>query len=53
MIIFGKPIHTRNIICYVFMLLGVGLIVFGFCEGSFAEIVKTSVLIVLSHDIKT
>ena len=29
MIIFGKPIHTHNIICYVFMLLGVGLIYFG------------------------
>jgi hypothetical protein len=28
MIIFGKPIHTHNILCYVFMLLGVGLIWF-------------------------
>jgi len=33
MIIFGKPIHTHNIICYVFMLLGVGLIYFGVEKG--------------------
>ena len=33
MIIFGKPIPTHNILCYVFMLLGVVLIGFGVNKG--------------------
>ena len=33
MIIFGKPVHTHNTLCYVFMFIGLLFIVFGVSWG--------------------